>query len=162
MAALREFVRATGIPVAETFMGKGLIPTDNPRALGAVGLQAGDYRMAGFDEADVVLAIGYDLVEHSPEHWNPGRDKKIVCIDSVPAEIDEYFMPEVELVGDLYHVLTQPGRGVPPRAALRAARSGCATWCWAASRPRRTTTPSRCSRRARSGRSARRSAARTS
>ena len=108
-AALREFVRSTGIPVAETFMGKGLVPPDNSKALGSVGLQSGDYRMAGFDEADVVLAIGYDLVEHSPEHWNPKRDKKIICIDSVPAEIDEYFVPEVELVGDLYHVLTRLG-----------------------------------------------------
>jgi acetolactate synthase-1/2/3 large subunit len=105
--ALREFVRATGIPVAETFMGKGLLPPDNPKALGAVGLQSGDYQMAGFDHADLVLAIGYDLVEHSPEHWNPRRDKKIICIDSVPAEIDEYFMPEVELVGDLYHILAR-------------------------------------------------------
>jgi acetolactate synthase I/II/III large subunit len=107
--ALREFVRATGIPVAETFMGKGLLPPDNPKALGSVGLQSGDYMMAGFDEADVVLAIGYDLVEHSPEHWNPGRDKKIICIDSVPAEIDAFFMPEVELVGDIYHVLARLG-----------------------------------------------------
>jgi acetolactate synthase-1/2/3 large subunit len=105
--ALREFVRATGIPVAETFMGKGILDPEDPKALGSVGLQAGDYRMAGFDEADVVLAIGYDLVEHSPEHWNPDRDKKIVCIDSVPAETDGYFMPEVELVGDLYHILTR-------------------------------------------------------
>jgi acetolactate synthase-1/2/3 large subunit len=105
--ALREFVRATGIPVAETFMGKGLLPYENPKALGSVGLQAGDYAMAGFDDADVVLAIGYDLVEHSPEHWNPKRDKRIVCIDTVPAEIDEYFGPEVELVGDLYSILTR-------------------------------------------------------
>ena len=105
--ALREFVRATGIPVAETFMGKGLLPYDNDKALGSVGLQSGDYAMAGFDDADVVLAIGYDLVEHSPEHWNPRRDKRIVCIDSLPAEIDEYFMPEVELVGDFYHTLTR-------------------------------------------------------
>src|ERR687891_176826 len=107
--ALREFVRATGIPVAETFMGKGLLPPDSPMALGSVGLQAGDYDMAGFDDADLVLAIGYDLVEHSPEHWNPNRDKQIICIDSVPAEIDEYFIPEVELIGDIYHVLTRLG-----------------------------------------------------
>jgi acetolactate synthase I/II/III large subunit len=105
--ALREFVRATGIPVAETFMGKGLLSADHPKALGTVGLQTGDYTMAGFDEADVVLAIGYDLVEHSPEHWNPKRDKRIICIDSVPAETDAYFMPEVELVGDIYNVLTR-------------------------------------------------------
>jgi acetolactate synthase-1/2/3 large subunit len=107
--ALREFVRATGIPVAETFMGKGLLPADNEKALGSVGLQAGDYEMAGFGEADVVLAIGYDLVEHSPEHWNPKRDKKIICIDSVPAETDANFIPEVELVGDIYNVLTRLG-----------------------------------------------------
>src|SRR5919202_2488357 len=107
--ALREFVRATGIPVAETFMGKGLIDPSDPKALGSVGLQAGDYKMAGFEDADVVIAIGYDLVEQSPQTWNPSRDKTIVCIDSLPAEIDEYFVPEVELVGDIYHVLSRLG-----------------------------------------------------
>src|SRR5947208_4713835 len=106
--ALREFVRATGIPVAETFMGKGLVdPSDGPKALGSVGLQPGDYKMAGFEEADVVIAIGDDLVEQSPETWNPSRDKTIICIDSLPAEIDEFFVPEVELVGDIYHVLSR-------------------------------------------------------
>jgi acetolactate synthase-1/2/3 large subunit len=118
-------VRSTGIPVAETFMGKGLLDPDDPKALGSVGLQSGDYNMAGFDEADVVLAIGYDLVEHSPEHWNPNRDKKVICIDSVPAEIDAYFMPEVELVGDLYHILTRLGeecRHVPHQGGSQRLR----------------------------------------
>src|SRR2546421_3467187 len=107
--ALREFVRATGIPVAESFMGKGVVDPREGKSLGSVGLQSGDYSMAGFDDADVVIAMGYDLVEHSPEHWNPNRDKKIICIDSLPAEIDEYFIPEVELVGDIYHILTRLG-----------------------------------------------------
>jgi acetolactate synthase-1/2/3 large subunit len=123
--ALREFVRATGIPVAETFMGKGLLPPDNPKALGSVGLQSGDYNMAGFDEADVVLAIGYDLVEHSPEHWNPGRDKQVICIDSVPAETDAFFMPEVELIGDIYNILTRLGeecRHVPHQGGSQRLR----------------------------------------
>ncbi len=108
-SALRQFVRSTGIPVAETFMGKGVIPADDPKALGSVGLQAGDYKMAGFEEADVVIAIGYDLVEQSPQTWNPNRDKTIICIDSLPAEIDQYYVPEVELVGDIYHVLSRLG-----------------------------------------------------
>jgi acetolactate synthase-1/2/3 large subunit len=105
--ALREFSRATGIAVAETFMGKGALDYTDPRALGTVGLQSRDYALAGFEDADVVIAIGYDLVEHSPKHWNPRRDKKIVVVDSEPAEIDEYFTPEVELVGDIYHVITR-------------------------------------------------------
>src|SRR5881628_1104458 len=105
--ALREFSRATGIAVAETFMGKGALDYADARALGTVGLQSRDYAMAGFEDADVVIAIGYDLVEHAPKHWNPKRDKKIVVVDSVPAEIDSYFTPEVELVGDIYHVLSR-------------------------------------------------------
>jgi acetolactate synthase I/II/III large subunit len=117
--ALREFSRSTGVPVAETFMGKGLLNPTDPRALGSVGLQAGDYAMAGFDDADVVLAIGYDLVEHSPMYWNPTKDKTIICIDSLPAEIDQYFVPEVELVGDIYHILSrlsEEARHVPHSA----------------------------------------------
>src|SRR3954469_7097492 len=105
--ALREFARATGISLAETFMGKGAIDYADPRALGTVGLQSRDYALAGFEDADVVIAIGYDLVEHAPKHWNPGRDKKIVVVDSQAAEIDEHFLPEVELIGDIYHVLSR-------------------------------------------------------
>ncbi|MDQ6899348.1 MAG: acetolactate synthase large subunit [Candidatus Dormibacteraeota bacterium] len=107
--ALREFARATGIRVAETFMAKGVLEPNDPHSLGPVGLQAGDYRMVGFDDADVVITIGYDLVEHAPKHWNPRRDKQVICIDTLPAEIDADFTPQVELVGDLYHILTRLG-----------------------------------------------------
>src|SRR4029453_10642105 len=123
--ALREFVRATGIPVAETFMGKGLLPPENPKALGSVGLQSGDYSMAGFDEADVVLAIGYDLGGPPPGHGTPGREKKVICIDSAPAETDAFFMPEVELIGDIYSILTRLGeecRHVPHQGGSQRLR----------------------------------------
>ncbi len=103
--ALRAFSETTGIPVAESFMGKGLMHPDDPLALGAVGLQAGDYRLAGFDRADVVVTIGYDLVEHDPRFWNPDGRKTIVVVDTVPAEIDEHFLPKIELVGDVVHTL---------------------------------------------------------
>jgi acetolactate synthase-1/2/3 large subunit len=109
--ALRAFVHTTGIPVAETFMAKGLLDYEDPHALGTVGLQARDYELAGFDDADVVIAVGYDLVEHKPEHWNPRANKKIVVIDTVAAEIDEFFMPEVELVGDIAHVVARLAAG---------------------------------------------------
>ena len=99
--ALREFARATGIGVAETFMGRRARPRD-PNALGTVGLQSRDYALAGFEDADAVITIGYDLVEHSLSNRNPKRDKTIVCIDSVVSEVDEHFITEVDLVGDLY------------------------------------------------------------
>ncbi|MBV9803223.1 MAG: acetolactate synthase large subunit [Solirubrobacterales bacterium] len=105
--ALRSFVHNTGIPVAESFMAKGLVDYEDPKALGTVGLQARDYEMAGFDGADLVIAVGYDLVEHSPKNWNPNRDKQIIVIDSVAAEVDQYFTPDVELIGDIAHVLAR-------------------------------------------------------
>jgi acetolactate synthase-1/2/3 large subunit len=105
--ALREFARATGIGVAETFMGKGLLSYEDPRHLGTVGLQSRDYTLAGFEDADVVITVGYDLVEHAPQHWNPERDKTIVCIDTVAPEVDAHFITEIDLVGDLYHILSR-------------------------------------------------------
>jgi acetolactate synthase-1/2/3 large subunit len=105
--ALRELARATGIGVAETFMGKGALDYTSPLALGTVGLQSRDYALAGFDDADVVITIGYDLVEHDPSNWNPRADKRIVCIDTVAPEVDEHFITEVDLVGDLYHILSR-------------------------------------------------------
>jgi acetolactate synthase-1/2/3 large subunit len=114
--ALRAFVHTSGIPVAETFMAKGLLDYEDPHALGTVGLQSRDYAMAGFDDADVVIAVGYDLVEHAPEHWNPKADKQIVLIDTVAAEIDEFFIPQVELIGDIAHVLARLAAGCSRRA----------------------------------------------
>ena len=105
--ALRAFAQTTGIPVAETFMAKGLIDFQDPRAVGTVGLQSRDYEMAGFEDADLVIAIGYDLVEHAPQHWNPHGDKQVIVIDSVAAEIDQFFVPDVELIGDIAHVLSR-------------------------------------------------------
>ena len=105
--ALRAFVQVTGISVAETFMAKGLLDYESPYAAGTVGLQARDYEMAGFEDADVVIAVGYDLVEHAPEHWNPKGTKKIIVVDSVAAEIDEFYLPAVELIGDIAQVLAR-------------------------------------------------------
>jgi acetolactate synthase I/II/III large subunit len=104
--ALRAFAEATGIGVAETFMGKGMLDYEDPRALGTVGLQSRDYALAGFDDADVVITVGYDLVEHAPANWNPRKDKRIVCIDTVAPDVDEHFITEADLIGDLAHILT--------------------------------------------------------
>jgi acetolactate synthase-1/2/3 large subunit len=103
--ALRGFAELTGIGVAETFMGKGMLDYQDPRALGTVGLQSRDYALAGFEDADVVITVGYDLVEHAPANWNPKRDKRIVCIDTVAPDVDEHYITEADLIGDIAHIL---------------------------------------------------------
>ena len=78
---LAGFATKLNIPVANTFMAKGVIPFKHPMALGSVGLQAHDYVNTGFDKADVILCIGYDLVEYHPRLWHPTCDRKIIHID---------------------------------------------------------------------------------
>ena len=98
---LQKFAEANGIPVVNTFMSKGVLPHDNDLSLLTIGLQMLDYAMCGMDKADVVLAVGYDIVEYSPSRWNPGRDKKIIHVDSKRSEVHAHYEPAVELIGDI-------------------------------------------------------------
>ncbi len=99
--ALVAFAEKLGIPVANTFMAKGVIPFSHELSLGAVGLQAADYVSCGFDRADVVICVGYDLVEYPPELWHKGGDRRIVHIDALPAEVDEHYILAVGVLGDI-------------------------------------------------------------
>jgi acetolactate synthase I/II/III large subunit len=98
---LRAFAKGLHVPVATTFMGKGAIDDRSHLSLLAVGLQARDHVLSGFDRADVVICVGYDLVEYGPSRWNPDGKKRIVHIDTQPAEVDASYRPEVELIGDI-------------------------------------------------------------
>ena len=100
-AAVTEFATRLNIPVANTFMGKGVIPYTHPLALWAVGLQQRDYINCGFDRADLVIAIGYDLIEYSPKKWNPDAKIPIIHVNATHAEIDSNYIPKVEVVGDI-------------------------------------------------------------
>ena len=82
-------------------MGKGVIPYTHPSALWSVGLQQRDYISCGFDRTDLVIAVGYDLIEYSPKKWNPTGEIPIVHIAEVSAEIDSSYIPQVEVVGDI-------------------------------------------------------------
>ncbi|MBI4699220.1 MAG: acetolactate synthase large subunit, partial [Nitrospirae bacterium] len=90
-SALRAFAEKANISVTTSFMGMGAMPADSDLFLSTTGLHARDYISCGFDKADLVIAIGYDPVEFSPEYWNPDKDKKIIHIDFTPAEVDAHY-----------------------------------------------------------------------
>ena len=99
--ALTEFATALNIPVANTFMGKGVIPYTHPLSLWSVGLQQRDYISCAFERSDLVIAIGYDLIEYSPKKWNPQGNIPIIHISQQPADIDSSYIPLTEVVGDI-------------------------------------------------------------
>ncbi|MDY0136960.1 MAG: acetolactate synthase large subunit [Thiomicrospira sp.] len=101
-AEVYALAKQCNIPTVNTFMAKGVVPFfKNPTAMGTAGLQKGDYENGGFSKADVVICIGFDMVEYHPHLWNPGRNHRIIHIDTLPAEVDSSYMPEIELVGDI-------------------------------------------------------------
>jgi len=100
-AQLAGFAEKLNIPVANTFMAKGVIPFKHRCALGSAGLQANDYVSCGFDQADVIICVGYDLVEYHPYLWHPGRDRTIIHIDYSPAETDAHYPVAVGVIGDI-------------------------------------------------------------
>jgi len=100
-ASLVAFAEALNIPVAQTFMAKGCIPFSHPLSLGSVGLQAHDYVACGFDRADVVICIGFDMVEYHPKSWHPLKEKKLIHIDPTYAEVDAHYILEAGVLGDI-------------------------------------------------------------
>ena len=102
---LRMFVERTGIGVVSTFMAKGCVDMDDEACLFTIGLQARDHPVRAIERSDLVITLGYDMVEYHPRLWNPDGDKTIVAMDFLPAEVDERYDVDVEVVGDLAHTL---------------------------------------------------------
>ena len=98
---LQAFAEKLQIPVATTFMAKGAIPFSHPLSLGTVGLQAHDYVDCGFDRADVIICVGYDMIEYHPHLWHPEKHAQILHIDETPAEVDEHYILAAGVIGDV-------------------------------------------------------------
>jgi len=102
---LRDFCEKTGIGVISTFMAKGVVDVDKDYCLYTIGLGSKDLPALVIDDADLVITLGFDMVEYHPRLWNPKGDKRIIHADFLPSEIDEHYNPEVELIGELSHTL---------------------------------------------------------
>jgi acetolactate synthase I/II/III large subunit len=99
--SLVTFAEVLRIPVANTFMAKGVMPFTNELSLGTIGLKSRDLPWFAFEKADVIICVGYDMVEYHPDMWNPDGDKTIVHIDALPAEVDEHYIVSVGVLGDI-------------------------------------------------------------
>lgn len=106
-AAVRRLLDAVKLPVVETFQGAGIVSREleDETFFGRVGLfrnQPGDMLLK---RADLVIAIGYDPIEYEARNWNAEISARIIVIDVEQVEIDTYFQPERELIGDMAHTL---------------------------------------------------------
>jgi acetolactate synthase-1/2/3 large subunit len=103
--ALRRFSEVLGLPVATTFLGKGVFPDDHPHALGTVGFMGHDYVNFGFDDADLIISVGYELQEFDPARINPRGTTPIIHLSRIPAEVDAHYDVEVGVQADIGRTL---------------------------------------------------------
>ncbi len=100
-ADLVRFAETLRIPVCNTFMAKGVMPFSNDLSLGTLGLKARDLPWFAVEKADVVICVGYDMVEYHPDMWNPDGHKIIVHIDALTSEVDAHYNVAVETLGHI-------------------------------------------------------------
>lgn len=112
---LEDFINRTGIYVVHTQMGKGVVPDDCPYSLFATGIHARDYVNCGIDGADLIITVGYDIVEYPPYLWNEHVNKKIINVDFVESVPDRYFNPEVEVIGDISFSIRHLAARIPEK-----------------------------------------------
>jgi acetolactate synthase-1/2/3 large subunit len=109
---LKRLVEKTGIFVANTFMGKGAIDCRDDHSLLTVGLGSRDIVIEAFERADLVISVGYDLVEYHPSRWNQ-KGTPTIHIDFEPAEVDANYRPTCEIVADVAEALWAINEALP-------------------------------------------------
>ncbi len=120
--ALVRFSEKLHIPIATTFMGKGVFPSNHPNFIGTVGFADRDYESFGFDRSDVIISVGYDLQEFDPVVINRNADKKIIHIAQYPAEVDDHYPVAVGIESNLSEALGQLSNRVSPRKEMKMDR----------------------------------------
>ncbi|WP_160722944.1 acetolactate synthase large subunit [Bacillus sp. USDA818B3_A] len=101
---LEILINTLQCPAANSFMAKGVLPKDHPLNFFTFGFKENDAVLPGINEADLLIAVGFDFVEQLPNAWNKNK-LPILHIDTLPAEVNEYYPVECELVGNIKRTL---------------------------------------------------------
>ena len=118
---LTAFAEKLKLPVVNTMMAKGAIPFDNKYSMWTVGIPMDDYQTKILEKASLVIAVGYDIIEYAPAKWHL-TNADIIHIDTMPADINKKYQPQVEVVGNipdsLERIMEKAARLPEPRAFL--------------------------------------------
>ncbi len=99
--SIKKICNKTNLYVIHTQLGKGVLGDDHPNSLYSFGIHKKDYVNCVVDRADLIISVGYSTIEHPPSVWNKELNKKILHIDFTPADVDTYYPPFFEIVGDI-------------------------------------------------------------
>jgi len=78
-----------------------------PQYLGTAALTSKDYIHPIIDMADLLIVVGYDIVEKPTNYRHSHPDRQIIHINFTPADVDDIYMPQLEVVGDIGNTFWQ-------------------------------------------------------
>lgn len=96
---IRKFVDQSGLYFFTTQMGKGVVDERHPKCLGTAALSEGDYLHCAIDRSDLIINIGHDVSEKPPFFMTESSGKKVIHVSYFPAEMDDVYFPQLEVIG---------------------------------------------------------------
>lgn len=113
---LTKFVDTLGIPFFNTQMGKGIIDERHPLYLGTAALSDYDFLHEAIENADLIINVGHDTIEKPPFFMHPEDQRRVIHINFFPAEIDEVYFPQLNVIGDIADNISQLSEALEPNA----------------------------------------------
>ncbi len=98
--ALTQFIEKTGIPFFNTQLGKGVVDERHPKFMGTAALSANDFLHCAINRADLIINVGHDVVEKPPFIMEE-NGAKVIHVNFFPAEVDQVYFPQQNIVGDI-------------------------------------------------------------
>jgi 3D-(3,5/4)-trihydroxycyclohexane-1,2-dione acylhydrolase (decyclizing) len=122
---LAEVAEVFGIPVGETFAGKGALKERSPHALGGIGLEGTGAAAAIIAAADLVISVGTRLTDFATGSQSCFRHPGVRFININLCGHDAFKQGALPIVADARRALSvlrlgALTNGVPPRAAYLA------------------------------------------
>lgn len=97
---LKKLTEQTGIPVAETFAGKGSLPYNHPSNLGAVGVTGTPGANEFTAEADLIIGIGTRYSDFTTASKTAFQNPDVKFVNINVAEFDSYKHCALPLTAD--------------------------------------------------------------
>lgn len=97
---LNDFVKRTGIPVVETYAGKGSLPYDHSQNLGAAGVTGTPGAIAVCQEADLIIGVGTRYSDFTSVSQSAFQNPEVRFINVNVSEFDCFKQGALPLIGD--------------------------------------------------------------
>ena len=83
--------------------------------IGTAALSADDFVHDAIDRADLIINVGHDVIEKPPFFMAHGGSQ-VIHVNYLPAEVDEVYFPQLNVVGDIDSTMERLADGIADRS----------------------------------------------